>query len=92
MIPNYKYRCWFQPEGPFSGKYRLQVFEVGKHTQYLYLQNWSFDKPEELVVFMQNYYPRIQSADWTSAKNFVDINRYMKNARKPVNMGEWEPN
>ncbi len=82
--PNYKYKCWFQKTGSFSGKYRLQVFEPGKNKEYLYVQNWNFENPAKMLEFIQSYFPDIEAADWESAGYLTAINVALTRACKII--------
>ncbi len=73
--PNYKYRYWVEKTGDFSGKYRLQIFEPGDRTQYLYVLNLHFDTSEEMFGFLKDYFPSIQHVDCDSVRKVTDINK-----------------
>jgi hypothetical protein len=84
--PNYKYRCWFQQQGHFCGKYKLQVFESGEDTKYLYLMQWNFENPKEIFHFLKSYFPGIQHSDWDSTSNVIGINAERDSDHKVVEM------
>lgn len=66
--PTYQHKFWLQDSGPHSGKYRLQVFEPDKRKDFIYLMQWNFERVEELLALLGEFFPESQPAD---VKQFV---------------------